>query len=257
MASRMSIAGGASSDAPLWAQWRAASVAGGWPVSDVRWWSREALAVAEALAEMTPTPDGCVSLGRQRASAGLTLAEARTDLRIGLRVSGAGSGPTDPIAIALVDALIDGWIDQALADVGSDCRDPLTRLVSWTYFGTRLNDIYRGATRRGANVSDRYALVVIRCLDAPSFLHREARLAVVRQLVDDQLSPDEAIARLGPNTAATLVRRDAGLAAALAQLRIELLLARHDGQLAASQLWLENLPPDPAEVTELLRRLRR
>jgi hypothetical protein len=159
--------------------------------------------------------------------------------------------------MVLVDALIDGWIDQALVDLGSDCRDPLTHLVSWTYFATRLNDIYRGAARRGVKAADRYALIVIRCLDAPSFLHRDGRLAVVRQLADDQLHPDDAIARLGPNTAATLIRRNADVDAALARLRIELLLARHDGRLAATQLWLEELPSDSSDLTELLRRLRR
>jgi hypothetical protein len=240
-------------NAPLWVRWQAASLSMGWPAADARWWSVEVVSVAQAMNAGTGQLAACLGLGRQRAAAGLSLEESRIDLRVGTDLAGAGR----QVATSMVDALTDGWVDQVFADVlGAQCLDPLTQLASVQYLLVRLGDLYGYESRRGGSAADTYALTVVRCVDSASFLDRDARLAALSRIIRAVLRPDEALARIGPNTAAAIVRRRAGLAAKLRRLRAEIGREYVAGRLPLAQVWFEDLPADLGALPKQLSRLR-
>jgi hypothetical protein len=120
-----------------------------------------------------------------------------------------------------------------------------------------LGDIYGLEARCSRSASETYALTVVRCLDSVPFPHRDARLAVLNGLIRAVLMPDDTPARLGPNTAAALVRRRTGLPTTLRMLRAELDRRQTAGHLPATQMWLEALPSDISDLPNLLRQFRR
>jgi hypothetical protein len=240
-------------------RWRAASLAQGWPVDELRWGGAEVLAVADWLASRIAEPTlgvaACRALGEHRAATGASLDEGRVDLRVGIAVAGLAR----EAAVPLVDALIDGWVDHSLGEVfAADCIDPQTELATVGYLATRLGELYRLRARSGPPVRRTHVLAIARCGRDRSPFQQGARLIALSQALRRAFSAGSTIARLGPSTAAALVERsEPGPSRAVEALRADLARAQRAGQLPVTRFWLERPPANSERVTDWLRALHR
>lgn len=214
-------------------RWRARSLAGGWRLPR-DWWCPAADALAEAVAEGRDPGPAASGLGRQRAAAGVGLAETLDDVWILCRI-----GALSPAAVAAVaTAVAVSWSEVAVEPATRDCDDPLTGLATPGYLRIRLGELYREAGRSATAVGDTHALVVVGWRSGSNWTAL-GRPAVVAEAVRAVFSGGETLARLGLSHLVALVNRDAAMAERLGVLG-RLLAARVPA--APVQVWLERLP---------------
>jgi hypothetical protein len=135
----------------LWARWRTASLAAGWPFpSD---WASDAVdAVCAAVVAGEDLADPLAELGASRAEAGVGLAGTLQDLAALHAVAtgehdGLVSADPDEVPSAMVRSTALGWSDVAARlSVGREVEDPLTGLTTASYLRTRLHEVYRAAS---------------------------------------------------------------------------------------------------------------
>jgi hypothetical protein len=221
-------------------------------------------AVGEALVSGRCPLAACGIVGRSLAGDGASLGEALAGLRETYQVT-RGSVPD----FAAAEALAVAWSDASLdfiADVS--CEDPLTGLATQQHLLSRLNDVYREAHRSGMDVRRTHALVVADLSSSARSARESVRgvgpvdltftralqLATVAEGLRTVFTGDETVARLGPHTVTSLVRRTPGLGEALARTRVVLadLEVPRD-----TRLWIEGLPGQVEHAARLLGELIR
>lgn len=211
-------------------------------------------AVGDALVSGGSPVAAAAATGRTLALDGASLGEALSGLRATYDVLGDASP-----GFEVIEALCVAWSEATLDFLHElSCEDPLTGLASLAHLRTRLAEVYREAERCGEDVARSHALAVVqlprtrRDSDAP--FGRALRMAAVAEAIRTVFPGEETIGRAGPLRAVCLVRRDAGLAAALSLLR-ELLADLGVG--TGARVWIEGLPAAPDLGVRLLSELAR
>ena len=243
----------AMTSAELCQQWQARASDYGWAFpSD--WHVPAVDAVCDALTADADVWAAAERLGRDRAGAGVSLAEALADVD-GLATI-APQRYTDPLrrAVSL------GWADRISAPPSS-VEEPLTGLATPEYLQVRMGEIYRAAEVDGGSPTPGAALVVVR-LDLtgqrgwPRTLPMILAADAMRQIFDG----GQSLVLLGESVAVALCERDPMLARRARLLcsfiarAIEL-----DPQVCvpAPAVWIERLPSTYASATNLLGGLGR
>jgi len=237
----------------LRARWQELSLSSTWTDPD-RWWSPGVDAVADALTERPNNLfAACTELGRQRADAGISLDEARDDMRLVAAL--ARLRPTR--ALSTVDRLTIGWVDRSVGVVHeATCVDPLTGLTSTAYLNVRLGELRAEAHSLASHLGDQYALVVVKIRHLPDPIEREFHMVAVERALRSVFRSGETLARVGPTCAVAVVKRRAdAVATALALIGCEFSIAQDEHQLQPVRFWLEPIPRDAERMTALLHDL--
>ncbi len=241
------------SSAELCHEWKERSSAYGWAFpSD--WHVPAVDAVCDAITSDADVWAAAERLGRTRAAAGVSLAEALADVD-GLSAV-APSRYTEPLrrAVSL------GWADR-ITTPPSSVADPLTGLVTPEYLQIRLGELYRAAEVRGELVSVRSSLVVIRLdLAGRSGWQRTLPMILVGDAMRRVFDAGQSLALLGDAVAVVLADRDemlarrARLLCSMMTQQIEL-----DPQIVVPppSVWIETLPQKYSAAMDLLAELGR
>jgi hypothetical protein len=241
------------SSAQLGHEWEERSSAYGWAFpSD--WHVPAVDAVCDAIISDADVWAAAERLGRDRAAAGVSLAEALVDVD-GLSAV-APSRYTEPLrrAVSL------GWADRITAPPSS-VSDPLTGLVTADYLQIRLGELYRAAEVRGESVSLRSSLVVIRLdLQGYSGWQRTLPMILVGEAMRTVFDAGQSLALLADSVAVVLSDRDVMLARRARLLcsmianQLEL-----DPQIAVPppSVWIETLPQKYSTAIDLVAELGR
>jgi hypothetical protein len=218
--------------------WRAKASAFGWAFASD--WDDPAVdAVCDALAAGADVWTAAERLGRDRATAGVSLAEALVDIdALATIVPGRY---TDPLrrAVSL------GWADRITVPAAS-VVDPMTGLATTEYLRVRLGEVYRAAEVRAEPVSTSWGLVVAR-LDLGGHAGWQRTLPMI--LVADGLrrvfDAGQSLVLMGEAVAAALCERDAVLARRARLLHTMVTDAiERDPQIIVPgpAVWIEKLP---------------
>jgi hypothetical protein len=212
-------------------------------------------AVAEALAHGENPAPACEERGRTAVRDGVSLGELLSGLRETYRL--LDSAEPDFVA---TEALAVSWSESTLQFLHElSCEDPITGLSSQPHLRSRLADAYRGAQRRGEEVGNISALVVVELPadEDRSVDHFERLLWLSRagEAVRTVYSGDESIAALGTSRVAALVSRHAALGASVSLLRG--LLGELRLPHGNPRVWIEGLPPSSDLAGRLLDELAR
>lgn len=236
------------------ARWRAASVRGGWMYAE-DWWVPAVDALAEALAEGGDGIPALEQLGRQRAEAGVDVAETLGDIYALFAAIRLGAVP-----LFVVRALALGWTEVA-CQPGESCTDPLTSLTTVAYLRTRLAEVYQAA-REDRQVCASHALVVV-ALERPanraiSWWERLSRMMLVAESLRHTFRAGQTLCVAGSTVAVALTERDSALPVRVAVLRelVERQIASLSDQ-AGARVWVERLPLRLADALALLEEFRR
>jgi hypothetical protein len=231
--------------------WARRSVETGWAFpSD--WHSPSVDAVCEALTERRDVRPAGERLGRERASAGVSLAETLTDID-------ALAEAVPGCAEALRRAVSLGWADRAAAPADA-VSDALTGLASSDYLRIRLGEVYRAADVEGSSAGETHALVLVRLgrAGAPGWA-QNLPMILVGDAMRTVFAGGQSLARIGPLVAVVLAHRTPVLARQ-ARVLAELLAARirvgSDPGLLP-QVWIESLPPGWQAANALVAELGR
>lgn len=239
--------------AELREQWKARSAAYGWGFpSD--WHVPAVDAVCDALTSNADVWAAAERLGRQRADAGVSLAEALVDVD-GLATI-AHQRYTDPLrrAVSL------GWADRISAPPSS-VEDPLTGLATPEYLRMRLGEVYRGDEVSGLCTATGSALVVVRLdLEGQRGWQRTLPMILVADAMRQVFDGGQSLALLGESVAVVLCDRDPVLARR-ARLLCDF-IDRHietDEQVTipGPAVWIERLPTKCAAAMDLIAELGR
>ena len=234
-------------------QWRVRATAFGWTYP-CDWHTPAVDAVCDAVVDGADVWDAAERLGRSRAAAGVSLAEALVD------VDGLAGLIHGRYTDALRRAVSLGWADRITAPPSS-VADPLTGLVMPEYLRIRLGEVYQEAEVRSEQVTTGWALVVVR-LDLAGHLGWQRTLPMI--LVADGLrrifDGGQSLALMGESVAVALSRRDPMLARR-ARLLCSMVTDQieRDPQIVVPgpSVWIENLPPTYAAALDLTTELGR
>ena len=224
--------------------WEKRAIAEIWSGPRDRWWTPAVDAVAEALSSDTPRiRPACIAFGGQRAEVGVFVDEARADIGIAAELAGLG-----PAASLVTDSVTFGWVDRFLDRMfATPCVDPLTELAPLSYLASRVDEITAEARFLGEDPEQSATLVVVRTEPAIDAIERETHMITIQVALRTAFRAGETLARIGPNVATALVRRDrANLPYSLATLRGELDRAVSERRLSTASAWLEPMPSDRA-----------
>ncbi len=239
--------------AELCRQWKARASAYGWAFpSD--WHVPAVDAVCDAVTADADVWAAAERLGRDRAGAGVSLAEALVDVD-GLATI-AHARYTDPLrrAVSL------GWADRISAPPAS-VEDPLSGLNTPEYLRVRLGELYRAAEVSGTSVDTESALVVVRLnLDGQRGWQRTLPMILVADAMRQVFDGGQSLVLLGESVAVVLCDRDVMLARRARLLcnfinrQIEI-----DPQVAipGPSVWIETLPTTYGPAMDLIAELGR
>jgi GGDEF domain-containing protein len=235
-------------------RWHDASLTWVWADAANRWWTSAVDAVVDALGNTSENADlraAAADLGRQRAAAGVALENARADLQVAAKLV---SSPAQ-VELDVLDALTVAWVAETReAGRRSQCVDPMTELASIDYLAARLDEIRAEAEAQGRTPSETHTLVVVRTSGTADPVERETRMITVQTALRNAFRGGEPLARLGPDCAAAVARRDpVPLREALAVLGRDLDIAVTEGRLPAPVR--SELHPVPADHHALVRLL--
>ena len=221
-------------------RWEQRAIAEVWSGPPDGWWTPAVDAVSEAFA--TGRPDirpACNSLGAQRAELGVFVDEARADIAIAAELGGLGAASS-----IATDSVTVGWVDRFLDRMfATPCLDPLTELAPLVYLITRIDEISAEARFLGKDPAAEATLVIVRTVPVTDPIERETHMITIQVALRGVFRAGETLARLGPNVAAALVRRDLNdLRESLASLRRALDQAVDERRLPAASAWLEPMP---------------
>jgi hypothetical protein len=205
-------------------------------------------ALVEAVIEERDPAPAAGELGRQRASAGVDMAETLDDVAM---LFDRVLGRDEPVAV--VRALAVGWYEVAGgALIETSCEDPLLRLTTRRYLRTRLGEVYRQASGDGAGVPETAALVVVETRGGDGWTVLAERLSI-SEILRTVFSGGETFCALSPLRTAVLVRRDAWLGKRVNLLRGML----DDAGGEPARTWVEALPPGLSAALQLVDELSR
>ena len=234
-------------------QWQAKASAFGWTFpSD---WDDPAVdAICDAVTAGADVWDAAERLGRRRATAGVSLGEALTDVDALATIIPGRYTDLLRRAVSL------GWADGVVTPA-SGVTDPMTGLVTPEYLQIRLGELYRAATVRAEPVSTSWALVVVR-LDLVGHVGWQRTLPMI--LIADGLrrvfDGGESLVLMGEAVAVALCERDLVLArrARLLQSIVTDAMER-DPQIIVPgpAVWIENLPSTYGAALDLIAELGR
>lgn len=213
-------------------------------------------AVGEALASGSGTIAACEVAGTVLARDGLSLAEALD----GLADTSRAVLGTEP-EFAAARALTVAWSEAVLGYLhGLSCDDPLTGLASLAHLRSRVSDVYRGAHRAGAPVSQSHALVVVAAPPWPDaasgrddVLTRAMRTAQLGDTARTVFAGPETIGHIAPGRVVVLAGRDDRIGRRVGLLRRML----DGGAVPHTRVWIEGLPDSDAAAGRLLDELTR
>ncbi len=234
-------------------QWKARASAYGWAFpSD--WHVPAVDAVCDALTADADVWAAAERLGRDRAGAGVSLAEALVDVD-GLATI-AHARYTDPLRRAVCL----GWADRISAPPSS-VEDPLSGLATPEYLQVRLGEVYRAAEVSGGSVESDSALVVVRLdLEDQRGWQRTLPMILVADAMRQVFDGGQSLALLGESVAVVLCDRDAMLAR---RARLLCNFINHqidvDPQVAipGPSVWIETLPTRYGAAMDLIAELGR
>jgi len=193
-------------------------------------------------------------LGRDRAAAGVSLAEALVDIDSLAAIT--HQRYTDPLrrAVSL------GWADR-ITTPPSSVEDPLTGLATPEYLEVRLGEIYRAAGSSGGSEPLPWALVVVRLdLAGQRGWQRTLPMILVADAMRQVFDAGESLALLGQSVAAVLGEREASLSRRArvlssfisAQLEIDPQIL-----IPPPSVWIEALPTTYGAAIKLIAELGR
>jgi hypothetical protein len=190
------------------ARWRSAARAGGWrAMSD---WSTAAIAeVASAAVSGDHLDDAVLKLGRDRAIAGVGIAEGLDDLdRLWVALGDIGA-PT-----RAARAFAEGWADTIATPASRPALDASSGLTTTEVLRVRIDDLLR------TGASEATALVVVDVVDveAPRFA-RHLEVAVIGALITETLPDAESPVRLARDRVAAITPRSEHLEEGVIRLR--------------------------------------
>ncbi len=237
----------------LRAQWSQRSAATGWSFpSD---WDCPAVdAVCECVTSEADVWPAAERLGRSRAAAGVGLGETLADVDALVSLLPASFADILRRAASL------GWAERIVAaPVG--ISDPLTGLVSREYLQIRLAEIYQAANARRSDVSQQYALAVVRIdLAGRSAWQRTLPMILVSESLRTVFDGGETLAQLGEPMAVALAGRDEVLPRRI-QLASRLITSRTsadpEARIPPPRVWTEPLPTTYAAARSLIEELGR
>ncbi len=184
-------------------------------------------------------------LGRDRARAGVGIAEALTDVAALFRVLGEGTPPLD-----VITSLAEGWADAGLARMSdATCEDPLTGLVSLAYLRTRLREVYRDAHQHGTCPQVTHRLVVVDLPRRPDPWGRIALVILVGHDLRAAFPGGDTLSLSRPGPAIALVQVTDELAFRFTGLRRAVRAA------LGTEVRMIRLPARPEDAERLLDRL--
>jgi len=227
--------------------WRSASAESVWTYTG-DWWTPAVEALVEAVLEERDSAPAAGELGRQRAAAGVDMAETIDDVAVLFDRVLECEQP-----VLVVRALAVGWYEVAGgALVEASCEDPLLRLTTRRYLRTRLGEVYRQASSDGAGVPETAALVVVETRGGDGWTLLAERLSV-SEILRTVFSGGETFCALNPLRTAVLVRRDTWLGKRVSLLRGML----GDAGAEPARTWVEALPPGLSAALRLVDELSR
>lgn len=234
-------------------RWQHQSATTGWAFpSD--WHVPSVDALCEALSDRTDLWPVAERLGRERAAAGVSLAETLTDVDALVALAPVGCAEVLRRAVSL------GWADRIAAPADA-VADALTGLASADYLRIRLGEIYRAAEVEGSSAGESHALVVVRLGRArASGWTQSLPMILVGDAMRAVFAGGQSLARIGPLVAVALTGRSPVLARQ-ARLVAELLAARirldHADRTLVPQVWIEPLPLGWKAAVDLVGELGR
>ncbi|WP_051267134.1 hypothetical protein [Nakamurella lactea] len=233
-------------------QWQVLSSELGWAYASD--WQQDSVdALCEAMVELRDPWDAAERLGRDRAAAGVGLAETLSD------IDALTTLVPDDNAEQLRRAVSLGWSEVATAPQVS-LIDPMTGLVSLGYLQLRLGEVYRAGAGMGRPVGASHALVIVRIRSTQTGLGRRLPMVVVADALRSVFDAGETLALLSDSVIAVLCRRDQRLPAraGLAQTLGQRMLDRDElaGPVSVAG-WIEPLPGSVALATAMLADLSR
>ena len=193
-------------------------------------------------------------LGRERASAGVPLAEVLTDVDV---LTGLVAPRHREV---LVRAVSLGWAEASAAPADA-VSDALTGLASAEYLRIRLGEIYRAAEVEGSSAAHSHALVVVRLGESGPYSWTQGLpMILVGDALRTVFDAGESLARIGQSVGVALAPRE-DMLARRARLLAELIAARvavsdTDVDLLP-QVWIEGLPDSWSAAVTLLAELTR
>ncbi len=234
-------------------EWQVRAAAFGWAFpSD--WHVPAVDAVCEAVTAAADVWAAAERLGRDRATAGVSLAEALVDIDSLATITHPRY--TDPLrrAVSL------GWADQ-ITTPPLTVEDPLTGLATRQYLEVRLGEVYRAAEISNGDVSTDSALVVVRLdLDGQRGWQRTLPMILVADSMRRVFDGGQSLALLGESVAVVLCERDLVLAR-----RVRLLYGLISDQIDVDPqvvipkpaVWIETLPTTCSGAMNLIAELGR
>jgi hypothetical protein len=234
-------------------QWEARALDYGWAFAS-DWQVPAVEAVCDAITADADVWAAAERLGRSRAAAGASLAEALVDVD-GLAAI-AHSRYTDPLrrAVSL------GWADCVTAPPAT-VTDPMTGLCTPEYLRVRLGEVYRAAEVQGDQISTTRALVVLRMeLDTRNCWQRPLPMILAGDGMRRVFDGGETLALLSDGVAVALCERNTMLAR-----RARLLCSMITDQIdldpqisvPAPSVWIEMLPHRYGAALDLISGLGR
>jgi len=234
-------------------QWEARASASGWAFpSD--WHVAAVDAICEAVTVAADIWAAAERLGRERASAGVSLAEALVDIDSLATITHPRY--TEPLrrAVSL------GWADR-ITTPPSSVEDPLTGLATPQYLQVRLGEIYRAVDSSAEPAPFPWALIVVRLnLTGQQGWQRTLPMILIGDAMRQVFDTGQSLALLGESAAAVLSERDPQLAR-----RARLLSSFITAQLNADpqirvrppSVWIEGLPTTHGGAIKLIAELGR
>ena len=243
----------AMTSSELCREWQARASAYGWAFAS-DWHVPAVDAVCEAVTATADVWAAAERLGRDRAAAGVSLAEALVDVDSLATIT--HQRYTDPLrrAVSL------GWADR-ITTPPSSVEDPLTGLATPEYLQVRLGEVYRAANISDSSASTDSALVVVRLdLDGQRGWQRTLPMILVADSMRRVFDGGQSLALLGESVAVVLCERDAMLARR-ARLLGSFITAQIDVDpqvvIPEPAVWIETLPTNHSAAMDLIAELGR
>ncbi|QFZ24846.1 GGDEF domain-containing protein [Saccharothrix syringae] len=238
---------GADGSRVLRSRWRTATMAAGWAFP-ADWPVREVDDVCRAVLGTADPSGELYRLGGARAESGSGLAETLLDLAALHAVltgpsgaDGVVSPDVDAVPARMLRATALGW-GEVMSRQAANCAadNPLTGLATSAYLRTRLREVYAEGPRG-------YVLVLAALdLSRVTGWSRVVAMTLLADALREVFDEGQTLASIGPATACVLLRRDATLARAVANLRLltadRLAVDPHVAPTGPVRVWQEELP---------------
>jgi hypothetical protein len=234
-------------------RWCEVSLQTGWALPGA-WWTSAAQTVVEALLDDDSHPEAYAELARQRAAAGVTLAETLDDLAALFVAARLGTPP-----YAITRAVSVAWVaahQHAVEAIG--CIDARHGLGTVAHVEARLSELYLEGARHGYSPAETHSLVVVQLReirDSDDPWTDALRLSDVAQCLRTVFDAGQVMGLAGRDRVVVVAPRAADLPRSVEALRR---LLKEWGPMAPAaqpDLWIEQLPTTRTSAGRLLSSL--